>query len=79
MSSLEDKQKQAYNPSNVKVTAAEFGAKASSKKEVYRFLTNECLIYLAPYHTMTVWHMRDLAGKKRRRIYCKDVRQIIIP
>ena len=74
MSSLEDAQMQGFNPSNVKVTASNFGSKFSSKKEVYRFLTNECLVYLAPYHTMTVWHMRDLASKKRRRIFCKDVR-----
>ena len=59
--------------------AAAFGAKYASKKEVYRFLTNDCQVYLSAYNTMTVWHMRELAGKKRRRIYLKEVQHIIIP
>ena len=79
MSNLVDEQIQSANKPNVKVTAAAFGAKCSSKKEVYRFLTSDCRVYLAPYHTMTVWHMRDLAGKNRKRIYCDAVRTIIIP
>ena len=64
---------------NVPITAASFGAKYASKKEIYRFLTNEVRAYLSSYDTMTVWHMRDLCSKKRRRINCDDVKHIIIP
>ena len=61
------------------MTAASFGAKYASKKEVYRFLTNEVRAYLSGYETMTVWHMRDLCSKQRRRIHLDEVKHIIIP
>ena len=58
----------ANNPQLVSVNAASFGAKASSKKEVFRFLVSEGLIYLPPYETVTVFHMRDIVAGKRKMI-----------
>ena len=63
----------------MKVPASAFGAKYASKREVYRFLTNDVQVYLSSYETMTVWHMRDLCSKKRRMIKSENVRHIIIP
>lgn len=37
------------------VSAAEFGAKFKSKKEIYRFLTCEVKAYLDQYDAMTIW------------------------
>ena len=47
--------------------------------EVYRFLTNDCRVYLPGYETVTVWHMRDIVANKRSKIKCQDVKHIIIP
>jgi hypothetical protein len=63
----------------VAISAAEFGAKASSKREVYRFLTHDCGAYLSSYETMTIFHMRDLAAGKRKRINAKDAKVITVP
>jgi hypothetical protein len=49
------------------VLASSFGAKASTKGEVWRFLTTEAKVYLPSYATVTIWHMRDLsAGTKSK-------------
>ena len=46
---------------NVKNFCAKFGTKG----EIYRFLTVEAGIYLPPFQTVTIWHMKDLvAGDK---------------
>ena len=58
---------------NTRVSAASFGAKYASKREVYRFLTSEVGVYLSSYETMTVYHMRDLVSGKRRIIKAKEV------
>ena len=63
----------------VKVTAAEFGSMASSKVEVYRFLAAEVGAFLDTYHTMTVWHLRDIMSGKRNLVKSADVRHIFIP
>ena len=63
----------------VSVDAATFAAKFQSKREVYRFLTHDCSVYLSSYETMTIFHMRDLAAGRRRRIKEVDVKQISIP
>ena len=47
------------------MTAAEFGAKTRSKREIYRFLQSEVHAYLGEYQTMTVWHLRDLVAGDR--------------
>ena len=54
--------------------AKSFGAKYTSKREIYRFLTHDCGAYLASYQTMTIWHMRDLVSGERSRIEEKNVR-----
>ncbi len=61
------------------INAASFGAKYSSKREVYRFLTAEARVYLPSYETVTVFHMRDLVAGKRRLIKLDDVKVIQIP
>ena len=63
----------------VRVPSVAFGAKYTSKREVYRFLTNDCAVYLSSYETMTVWHMRDIVANKRRSIKSDKMRHIIIP
>ena len=63
----------------VKVTATEFGAMASSKTEVYRFLAAEVGAFLDTYQTMTVWHLRDIMSGKRKMIKSADVKHIFIP
>ena len=50
------------------VTTAEFMAKYRSKPEVFRFLSFDVGAYLPPYGAVTVWHLRDLAGGKRKFI-----------
>ncbi len=43
---------QVNQPNNLAlITAQEFGAKFSSKREVYRFLASECGVYLPSYET----------------------------
>jgi hypothetical protein len=37
------------------VLASSFGAKASTKGEVWRFLTTEAKVYLPSYATVTIW------------------------
>ena len=63
----------------MRVSAAEFKAKAQAKRELYRFLTHECGIYLDTYDQITVYHMRDLAAGKRRKIPETSVKNITVP
>ena len=45
-----------------------FASKFATKGEIYRFLTVEASIYICPYETVTIWHMKDLAaGVKKVR------------
>jgi hypothetical protein len=46
---------------------------------VYRFLSNEVGAYLPDYHTVTIWHLRDLAAGTRRIIPVAEVRVIQLP
>ena len=39
-----------------------FSAKFATKGEVYRFLVTEAMVYLPPYETVTIWHLKDLAA-----------------
>ena len=61
------------------VTAAEFAAKFSTKKDVWRFLTGEVKWYLPRADTVTIWHLRDMASGKRSHIKSVDVKFIEIP
>ena len=63
----------------VSVDASAFAAKYQSKREVYRFLTHDCGIYLPTYETVTVYHMRDIVANKRRKIKSTDVKHISVP
>ena len=66
-------------PQLVSVNAVSFGAKCSSKREVFRFLTSEAKIYLPAYETVTVFHMRDIVAGKRKMIKQSEVRVISVP
>ena len=61
------------------VDAAAFGAKYQSKREVYRFLTNDCGAYLASYDTMTIYHMADLCAGRKTKIMSSTIKNINIP
>ena len=61
------------------VTTAEFMAKYRSKPEVFRFLAFDVGAYLPPYGAITVWHLRDLAGGKRKFIKADVVKTIHVP
>ena len=62
-----------------KVTAATFGAKYTSKREIYRFLSTEANTYLPGIETVTIWHLRDLAQGFRRRISSQEVLHVAVP
>ena len=64
---------------NVQVVAKEFGAKFKSKRECYHFLSHEAGVYLSSFDTVTIFHLRDLIGNKRRKIWGKDVVHLSIP
>ena len=67
------------NPGPIMVDSKAFGAKYTSKRELYRFLTHDCGAYLATYQSMTVWHMRDLISGERAMVSEKTVKQINVP
>ena len=53
----------------VKITAAEFKAKANSKAEVFRILATDVGVFLPSYENVTIYHLKDtLKGK----IKCKS-------
>jgi hypothetical protein len=47
------------------VLSSSFGAKFSTKGEVWRFLTTEAKVYLPSYATVTIWHMKDLGANTK--------------
>ena len=61
------------------ISVKEFGAKCNDKPEVYKFLAHNNGVYLPPYDDVTVWHLRDLASGKKRRIKGPDVKFIMVP
>ena len=56
----------AMQPAAQDVLANSFAAKCSTKGEVWRFLSTEAKIYLPPYTTVTIWHMKDLASGSKK-------------
>ena len=53
-------------PQKMRITAKEFAAKFSSKRECYTFLTIDCKAYLPHYDTVTIYFLKDLiAGSKK--------------
>ena len=61
------------------ITAAQFKAKFSDKPETYKFLAYEVGAYLPHYDCVTIFHLRDLASNKRKKIQSTDVKKIFIP
>ena len=61
------------------ITSAQFKAKFSDKPETYKFLAYEVGVYLPHYDCVTIFHLRDLAGNKRKKILSTDVKKIFIP
>ena len=50
----------------VKVDVNLFNAKFGTKGEIYRFLATEAMVYLPPYETVTIWHLKDLAASTKK-------------
>ena len=61
------------------VIVSDFSAKFPTKGDVWRFLATEACVYLPPYATVTIWHLKDLASGLKRKIYCDDVKVIYVP
>ena len=57
---------QNNGPPMTQISAKEFGAKFSSKRETYLFLTLDCDAYLPSCATVTIYFMKELmAGRKK--------------
>ena len=67
------------NQPTQRITSKEFAAKYKDKREVYRFLSCDVQIYLDSFETMTIWHLKDLAAGKKKKILSKAVKYISIP
>ena len=53
-------------PQPVRITAKEFAAKFSTKRECFTFLAIDCKAYLPAYDTITIYFLKDLiAGRKK--------------
>jgi hypothetical protein len=63
----------------VRVPVQAFGAKFQTKKEVYDFLTVDCKSYQPPLDTVTIWHLRDQARGKKRRINGDAIKHLVAP
>ena len=48
------------------MSAQSFAAKFKSKKEIYNFLTIDGKVYLPPYETVSVYHMRDIVSGAKK-------------
>ena len=56
----------------VRITAKEFAAKFSTKRECFTFLTIDCKAYLPAYDTVTIYFLKDLiAGRKKCK--CRSI------
>ena len=44
----------------VKITAAEFRAKANSKAEIFRILATDVGAFLPSYENLTIYHLKDI-------------------
>ena len=52
----------------VKITAAEFRAKANSKAEIFRILATDVGAFLPSYEHVTIYHLKDILKGK---VKCK--------
>ena len=57
---------QAINPQKREVTAAAFGAKFRSKREIYVFLTVDARAYLCNCDNLTIYFLKDIVTGKRK-------------
>ena len=58
---------QARNQNRPTITAAAFGAKFRSKREIYQFLTMDVKAYLPDCDNVTIYFLKDIMhGKKRQ-------------
>jgi hypothetical protein len=48
------------------VVSQNFSAKFGTKGEVWRFMATEARVYVPPYQTITIWHLKELASGKKR-------------
>ena len=55
----------AKSANTTAIPVSTWAAKFGTKGEIYRFLTVEVCIYLSPYDTVTIWHMKDLASGEK--------------
>jgi hypothetical protein len=59
-----------HNPSQIvgpqNIVASSFGAKFSSKGEIWRFLTTEAGLFLPSFNTVTIWHLKDIASGTKK-------------
>ena len=53
------------------ITAAQFAAKAKSKREVYTLLVVDCKAYLPNIDTLTIYFLKDLISGEKK---CKCAR-----
>ena len=63
---MDKKQVVQQHGQGVNVISSTFSAKFSTKGEVWRFLATEAGIYLPPYQTVTIWHLKDLASGAKK-------------
>jgi hypothetical protein len=63
----------------VRLTASEFSAKFSTKREVYSFLTVDAGLYCPSYDTVSIWHLRDMASGNKGNIKCRQVQHLYVP
>ena len=57
---------QALQPGKQNVTAAAFGSKFRSKREIYVFLTVDVKAYLCNCDNLTIYFLKDLVTGKRK-------------
>ena len=63
----------------VRITVDEWAAKAKDKTECYRILAHEHGAYLPHIDCITVWHLRDLAGGRKKCIKEHEVKHLNVP
>lgn len=56
-----------------------FAAKYRSKREVYRFVSYECKIFVPSLETVTMAHLADLMSGKKLCVYLDQVKPITVP
>ena len=52
--------------SMVRINAKEFSSKGQSKNEIFRILAIDVNIYLPPYESVTMYHLKDLMTGKAK-------------